>query len=148
MATDPMIPVCELLPGDEFRHAESDGVVLRIRGEGINGEPSVVIFYGVDGKWAGGYYDSLTDEMLAEYAAAMPLIFTPTDTEHSTHTEHRTLRRTVMHTSESIVPDVVEVCGEEWAVFCDECGLIDRAATPADAEASAARHIDRFTRGD
>lgn len=79
MATDPMIPVCDLIVDDEFRHAESGTVVLRVRGRGTDGEPSVVTFYGVDGQPTGGTYDRLTDEMLAEYAAAMPLILTRGD---------------------------------------------------------------------
>ena len=62
---------------------------------------------------------------------------------HSTHTQHRTLRRVVMHGSESTTPGVVEEYGEEWAVVCDKCGLIDKATTHADAEARAARHTER-----
>lgn len=77
--TDPMIPVADLAVDDEVRHAESDRVVLRVRGRGTDGHPSVVIFYGVDGQPTGGTYDRLTDEMLAEYAAAMPLILTRGD---------------------------------------------------------------------
>jgi hypothetical protein len=65
-----------MTPDDEFRHAESDSVVMRVRATPPGREPSVVIFYDVDGKFTGGTYDTLTDEMLAEYAAAMPLILT------------------------------------------------------------------------
>ena len=79
MHTDPMIPVSDLTVDDEFHHAESGKVVLRVRARGTDGEPSMVIFYGVDGQFTGGTYDRLTDEMLAEYAAAMPLVLTRGD---------------------------------------------------------------------
>jgi hypothetical protein len=41
---------------------------------------------------------------------------------------------------ESKTPGTVMEWVGEWAVICDKCGLIDKAATPADAEARAARH--------
>jgi len=59
---------------------------------------------------------------------------------HLTRVQGRTVRKAVQHGSESTTPGTVMEWTGEWIVICDKCGLIDKAATPADAEARAARH--------
>jgi len=59
---------------------------------------------------------------------------------HLTRVQGRTVRTAVQHGSESSTPGTVMEWIGEWIVICDKCGTIDKAATPADAEARAARH--------
>jgi hypothetical protein len=59
---------------------------------------------------------------------------------HLTRVQGRTVRKAVQHGSESPTPGIHMEWVGEWVVICDKCGLIDKAGTPADAEARAARH--------
>lgn len=62
---------------------------------------------------------------------------------HLTRVQGRTVRKVVQHGGESSTPGTVMEWTGEWVVICDKCGVIDKAADAADAEARAARHTER-----
>lgn len=70
------VKVDDLLMGHKFVHMDSGREVIRVMND-LNPEHpewrSCTVFYGTDGKWTGGRYETLTEALLASYEA-MPLV--------------------------------------------------------------------------